>query len=395
MVQMRALASRILCLGKGWVGTESGGLNRYVYEQSRQLALEGNLVHLYGYGMPQDSLLPNLQLVDLGDPGNFIGQRLYSAYANLVPALRQNEPPIDAINLHFALYSLPVLSQLPENIPVTFTFHGPWALESKQEQSGQLNVKFKSWIEQQVYQRCDRFIVLSRAFGKILQTTYQIPEDRIYVIPGGVNTQRFQANLSRTEARKQLNWPLDRPILFTPRRLVHRMGLSQLLSALVKVKRNIPDVWLAIAGKGPLRSTLEQQTEVLQLKNHVQFLGFLPDERLPIAYQAADLTVIPSLSLEGFGLVLLESLACGTPALSTPIGGMPEILEKLDPNLLTQAAEEGAIAERLITYLLGVEKLPSRQACRDYAVTNFDWQAITPKLKKVFLAGGVEHKISL
>jgi glycosyltransferase involved in cell wall biosynthesis len=75
-----------------------------------------------------------------------------------------------------------------------------------------------------------------------------------HLIPGGVDTTYFRPNLSRQEARVQLNWPSDRPILFTPRRLVHLMGLDKLLTALIKVKAQVPDVWLAIAGKGPLRN---------------------------------------------------------------------------------------------------------------------------------------------
>jgi len=96
------------------------------------------------------------------------------------------------------------------------------------------------------------FIVLSKAFGKILNQEYQVDHSKIRYSRWG-RYFRFQTNLSRS--REQLGWPQDRMILFTPP-LVHRMGLDKLLSALAKIKPLIPDVWLAIAGRGPLQASL-------------------------------------------------------------------------------------------------------------------------------------------
>ncbi len=250
----------------------------------------------------------------------------YGQFARTFKKTRVGKP--DAINLHFALYSFPILDILPKGVPITFNFHGPWASESQQEVvNKKLSLFLKHWlIEQSTYNRCDRFIVLSKAFGNILHQQYQVPWSKINVIPGGVDISKFQTNLSPQEARTQLGWPSNRHILFTSRRLVHRMGLDKLLQALATIKPKIPDVWLAIAGRGHIQATLQQQATELGLDDNVKFLGFIPDEQLPIAYQAADLTVIPSQSFEGFGLAIVESLACGTPVMCTPVGGMPEIL---------------------------------------------------------------------
>ena len=275
---------------------------------------------------------------------------------------------------------------MPNNVPVTFTFHGPWALEGEQEGGNQLNVLIKTWLERKLYQRCDRFITLSKAFASILHQHYQVGWDQISVIPGGVNTERFQANLTRQQARQQLNWSQERFILFTPRRLVQRMGLDRLLKAMTKLKSRFPNVWLAIAGKGPLRTALEQQATELDIKDCVKFLGYVPDEQLPVAYQAADLTVVLSQSLEGFGLVLLESLACGTPVLCTPVGGMPEVIEPFSPELITDSAEVEAIAHKLESILTGELSLPARLACREYAATHFNWPDIAGRVRQVLLA---------
>lgn len=336
----------ILLIGNSWFPINQGGLNRYVYELACSLTTTRDArVELCGVGLPEMPVDFPIKLTNLTNPDRPILQRLLSTRYNFLK--RENMTQPDAINLHFALYSLPILSSLPDDVPVTFTFHGPWALESKIEKSSQLSIFIKRWIEQKVYHRCDRFIVLSQAFGQILHQHYQVSWEKIHIIPGGVDIQHFQYNLSRSQAREKLNWPQNRVILFTPRRLVHRMGLDNLLTALKQIKTKTPDVWLGVAGKGPLQNVLEKQATALGLNNHVQFLGFLPEDQLPIAYQAADLTVIPSQSLEGFGLVVLESLACGTPVMCTSVGGMPEILANLSPQLITDSTEAESIALRL------------------------------------------------
>jgi len=367
----------------GWFPQSPGGLNRYVYELIQSLTHQHDRVEYCGIGIPQSSANPNLQLTNLAEGDRSLPQRLWSTRQHFTQ--RQFVQP-DAINLHFALYSLPILSQLPQDVPVTFTFHGPWALESQQEGESKIAVQFKHWVEQRVFQRCDRFIVLSKAFGEILHREYRIPWEQISTIPGGVDIQHFQQTLTRQQAREKLQWHRDRFIVFTPRRLVHRMGLDKLLLAVAQVKQTYPDVWLAIAGKGPLKADLEQQTKELELEDHVKFLGFLPDEDLPIAYQAADLTIMPSQSLEGFGLVLLESLACGTPALCTPVGGMPEVIGGFSPHLITEDIGANSIAQTLTNILAGQVPLPSREACRNYAEQYFDWRTIAPQVRQVLLA---------
>ena len=378
-----ATAANILCVGIGWFPKTPGGLDRYVYELTHQLAASQDRVELCGVGLPETESNSSIKLTNLAEPDIRLWERLWLIRSNFE---RRKSAKPDAINLHFALYSFPLVQVLPKGVPVTFSFHGPWALESKQEGSGKLSVFLKHWVEDRVYHRCDRFIVLSKAFGDILHQEYQIPWHKIHVIPGGVDLSRFQLNRSRPEARSQLNWPQNRPILFTARRLVRRVGLDKLLMAVATIKPQIPDIWLAIAGKGPLQADLQQQATDLGLNDNVKFLGFLPDDQLPIAYQAADLSVMPSQSLEGFGLAVLESLACGTPALCTPVGGMPEILEPFSPNLITASTDATAIAERLEALLIGKVPMPSREACQEYAAKNFDWQNIAQKVRKVLLA---------
>ncbi len=374
----------ILCVGAGWFPKTPGGMERYIYELTLKLAANQDKIELCGVGLPLPEVDLPIKLTNLASPDAPILQRMWSCRSNF---RRRPSEKLDAINLHFALYSFPILDLLPKDVPITFNFHGPWSSESKQEANeGKISVLLKQWlVEQQTYNHCDRFIVLSKAFGDLLHQQYQIPWSKIHIIPGGVDIEKFQPNLSRQAARAKLGWFQDRQIIFTSRRLVNRVGIDKLLDAIFSIKSRNPDIWLAIGGRGPLKSALQQQATELGLDDHVKFIGFLPDEDLPVAYQAADISIMPSQSFEGFGLALVESLACGTPVICTPVGGMPEILQSFAPDLITASSEESALAQTLEQVLQGQIAMPSRDECREYATTNFDWYKIAQQVREVLL----------
>lgn len=374
----------ILCVGVGWFPKTPGGLERYIYELTTKLAVNHDKIELCGVGLPEKEVDLPIKLTNLASPDAPILQRMWSCRSNF---RRRQTQKLDAINLHFALYSFPILDLLPKDVPITFNFHGPWSSESQQEVNDRkLSILLKQWlIEQRTYNRCDRFIVLSQAFGNILHQQYQIPWSKIHIIPGGVDIEKFQSNLSRIEARAKLGWRKDRQIIFTSRRLVHRVGIDKLLNAIASIKSRNPDIWLAIGGRGPLESVLRQQATELGLDDVVKFIGFLPDEDLPVAYQAADISIMPSQSFEGFGLAIVESLACGTPVICTPVGGMPEILQPFAPGLISASPEENALAQTLEQALQGKIAMPSRVECREYATANFDWYKIAQQVREVLL----------
>ena len=379
-------SASILCLGLGWFPKTPGGLERYVYELTLRLASNKDQVELCGVGLPEDETKLDIKMTNLAAPDTPILQRLW-AVRNNFKKTRMNKP--DAVNLHFALYSLPILDLIPEDVPITYNFHGPWASESQEEGLDNITALLKKTIiEKTTYKRCNRFIVLCKAFGNILHQKYQVPSQKLHIIPGGVDINRFKPDLSIQEARTKLGWSCQRPTIFTSRRLVHRVGLDKLIAAIAQIKPKIPDIYLAIAGRGPLQNSLQQQVTELGLEDNVKFLGFLPEELLPVAYQAADLSIMPSQSFEGFGLAIVESLACGTPVICTPVGGMPEILEQFSPNLITDSIEVNAIAKKLEQVFLGEIVKPSRAECREYAVSNFDWDKIAKEVRKVILGEG-------
>jgi len=276
----------------------------------------------------------------------------------------------DLVASHFALYISSALDKI-RHLPHVVHFHGPWAAESLEEGSGRLSVAGKYQLEKAVYRRAERVIVLSKAFAELAHRDYGVDERKLRIIPGAVDTEYFDSGVTRASARALLGWPSDRPILVAVRRLSSRMGLDRLIQAMTAVRAAQPDALLYIVGQGTQRQTLEGQVAALGLDRNVRFMGFLPAQQLPLAFRAANINVVPTKALEGFGLVAAEALAAGTPSMVTPVGGLPEVVSLLSRSLIFRTSAAADIANGLILALRGELLLPSEDACRRHAVENF------------------------
>lgn len=123
----------------------------------------------------------------------------------------------------------------------------------------------------------------------------------------------------------------------------------------------------------------------LHLADHVRLIGFIPDDKLVSYYQAADLFVLPTVALEGFGLVTTEALACGVPVIGTPIGATPEILSGLDPRLLAAGTAPDALAAAILGFLEGDwagELTPDR--LRAYVAARYTWDRHVDAVEAVY-----------
>ncbi|WP_432573420.1 glycosyltransferase, partial [Kineococcus sp. SYSU DK005] len=284
----------------------------------------------------------------------------------------------DLVDAHFALFAwLPALVLLRDR-PLVVHFHGPWAGESTASGASAAAAALKHRLERSVYRRADRLVVLSRAFAEVLVRDYGVERDRVRVVPPGVGLDRFTPD--RAGARERLGVPDGARTVFTARRLVQRMGLDVLLDAWAAMERR-PGDRLLVAGEGPERAALEAQVERLGLGGSVSLLGRIGEEELVDRYRSADVTVMPSRSLEGFGLTAVEALACGTPVVVTDVGGLPEVVDGLDPSLVVPAGRADLLAQRLERALAG--EVPDAAACRAHAET-FTWPRAVATHREVY-----------
>jgi teichuronic acid biosynthesis glycosyltransferase TuaC len=158
------------------------------------------------------------------------------------------------------------------------------------------------------------------------------PGHDVQVVGNGVDTSRFFP-VTRVEARRKLNLPLEAPIAVAVGALIPRKGYHFLIPAFAQVCERSPGAHLYILGEGESRGELQQMIGKLNLADHVHLQGNCPNARLRYWYSAADVSCLVS-SREGWPNVLLESLACGTPVVATGLWGTPEIITSPDLGIL-------------------------------------------------------------
>jgi glycosyltransferase involved in cell wall biosynthesis len=372
---------RVLQIGRLWPSERAGGGDRVFADLAKYLPTHGIVLEALVAGQPELAGMLVAKLSSFGAETDGTRARWLGARRAIIE--RVDSGSIDLVASHFALYASAAVGRL-RRLPHVVHFPGPWAAESREEGDGRLSAFAKWAVERTVYRSAQRVIVMSEAFAAVATRDYGVQSGRIRVIPGAADLERFMVSESRSEARRALGWSTNGPLVISVRRLVHRTGVDRLIEAMPLVSAAVPTVRLFIAGTGGLRPALEDRIDELGLNDTVRFLGYVPDETLPLAYRAADLNVIPTTALEGFGLTAVEALAAGTPSLVTPIGGLPEIVAPLCPGLVCASADTDDIARGLIDVLSGQVVLPSDSACRSFAVERFSAELMARRVASVY-----------
>lgn len=192
--------------------------------------------------------------------------------------------------------------------------------------------------------RAGRIIAVSEAVAHSAEAA-GIPSQWMEVIPNGIDPTPFLQLPSRREARAQLGLPLERPLVASIGRLSKEKGFDVLLAAARQLAmRSVPPL-VVIAGDGPERESLVQQTSSLE---NVRLLGPLPSVE-PL-YAAADIVVIPSRE-EGQGIVAIEAMFARKAIVATAVGGLMETLDRGRYGRLVPPEDSTALAEAIETLL--------------------------------------------
>lgn len=229
-----------------------------------------------------------------------------------------------------------------------------------------------------------------------LQTQWNVDPERITVLYSGVN-ERFRpqtdgAKLAAIRSRYGLG---DAPFVLAVGTVQPRKNYEMLVRAFAPVAERHPHTLLIVGGKGWLSEGLTAEIERHDLRERVRLAGFIDDEDLPGLYTLADLFVFPSL-YEGFGLPLLEAMACGTPVITSNASSLPEVVldEYLDRQrssgggsasaVLLSPHDETAWSEAMLR-LLADEKARHQLVEAGFArITRFSWQTAARRLTHLY-----------
>ncbi len=223
-------------------------------------------------------------------------------------------------------------------IPHFHTPHsiGAWKRDNMDGDAEELEAKYnfqhRIREEKVVYDECDLLIATTPAQREILSgTEYDVPTEKIHVIPPGYDDRRFfpVSRASRATVKQELD--LEGPIIMAVGRMAKNKGYDLLLRAMPPVFQRINDarLLLAVGSSEPNEGELQQIEDLrnlardLGIRDRVLFRDYIPDELLANYYRAADVFALSS-RYEPFGMTAVEAMACGTPTVITTEGGLWE-----------------------------------------------------------------------
>ena len=346
-------------------GKETGGMNVYVREVSRELGRMGVSVDVFTRS--QDPSIP--RVVRLGERARVIHlaagveapmarERVYDhldEFVEGIEAWRIAEAiDYDLIHAHYWLSGVAALTLKTRwSVPVLQMFHTLGRLKNRVARSAaELEPAVRLEEETRIVSAADRIVAANVVERAELLRDYAAHASRIATIPCGVDTDLFTPG-DGAEARRRLD--LDgHPLLLWVGRIAPIKGLDTLLDAVARLSESGQDMRLLVVGGDADERTsghetsLRQRIERLGLGDSVRFLGPQPQGVLPLYYAASDVTVLPSY-YESFGMVALEAMACGSPVIASRVGGLVTTVRDGVTGFLVPDGDVEALAERIET----------------------------------------------
>ncbi len=274
-------------------------------------------------------------------------------------------------------------------IPYDCYVHGEDAnAASSGHADGVLSSRQLRFMTKLVLQNVDRVIANSHNSARIVREQWNVPANRVQLLHPGCDTNYFVPAQPSREIRDQLGWG-GRPVIVTAGRLQKRKGQDTVIRALSTVRQAVPDVLFAIIGDGEERESLKALTVAEGQQEHVLFMGKVSDEVLKQSYQQADLFVLANrqigTDIEGFGMVLLEAQACGTPVVAGASGGTAETMSQDETGYVVPCDEPNELAALLIQLLSNPARLDAMgKAARQWVETQFDWDVLAQQAAEMF-----------
>jgi D-inositol-3-phosphate glycosyltransferase len=384
---------------------DAGGMNVYIVESARRLAQLGVEVEIFTRATARD--LPPVAELEPGvlvrhltagpyeemDRADLPGQ-LCAFLSEVLRTEAMYEPGrYDVIHSHYWLSGqVGWLAKERWGVPLVHTMHTMAKVKNRLLAHGdQPEPQARVVGEEQVVEIADRLVANTRDEARELIELYGASEQRVAVVNPGVNLTVFQP-ASQQEARRRLGVPPDAYMLLFVGRIQPLKAPDVLLRAASRMLIDDPSLRgrLMIAcvggpsGNGLARpSLLTELAAELGIADVTRLIPPAPQPELADWYRAADVTVVPSHS-ESFGLVALESQACGTPVVAAAVGGLRTAVRDGVSGLLVEGHDPQDWARALSRFVTEPRWRDTLSAgAREHAAA-FGWQATSSRLMEVY-----------
>ena len=372
----------------GELGTkDTGGMSVYIRELAQELGNLGHRVDIYtrhNHKNPATILRlhDHVRLIHLniGENGQLSKHTLYPVLEDFFKALEafrnEDDCQYDLIHSHYWLSGrLGHWAQDLWNRPHVVMFHTLGAIKNLTG-VGVPESELRINNEKELVRFCHRILVATEREKDLLIEHYDAFPDRIGVVPCGVNLDLFQP-VGRLAARRQLGFEQNESMILYVGRFDPVKGLDRLLEAITHL-RDYRIRLVIIGGDG---TETEETQSLIQLSQRwgvqdtVTFEGRIAQENLPPYYSAADVLVVPS-HYESFGLVGLESLACGTPVVSTRVGVLDRLLrDGMNGSIVSNGCPQ-ALAKCIETFINGTSLKDSTIEAIRTTVEDYSWSNV-------------------
>jgi len=390
-------------------GKDTGGMNVYVRDLTRQLGVLGLQVDVFTRS--QDEHVPHV-LHDLGYGNRVVhipaGPESPLPKEDLVKYIPEFVSRIeefaaarcleyDLIHSHYWMSGIAGMALRDHwKIPLLHMFHTLGMMKQRVAQtSEEAEGDYRLDGEQSVLQAADRIIAATPAEMAQLQWLYLADAKKVLVIPPGVDLTRFYP-IPEDEAKEFIGIPpCDRMLLFVGR-IEPLKGLDTLIEALsILQDRDQLDqrsMCLTVIGGDPESiaedttaemARLQEMTGRFGLGGMITFLGKRSQDTLPYYYSAAEAVVVPS-QYESFGMVALEAMACGTPVVASQVGGLAYLVQDGETGFTVPTSDPSALADRLMVLIEDHElsQRLGRQAA-EFA-KEYSWNIIARRIVSVY-----------
>ncbi len=353
-------------------GRETGGMNVYIRELSRELAHRGKSVDVFTRFQDTETeqvqqLGYDARVIHLpaGPLAPYDKNKLVNKVDQFVSGInefaRREGTHYDLVHGHYWVSGVAAHKLQEEwGVPMVQMFHTLGHMKNRVAKTAiDREVDARIEVERDVMRWADRIIAATPLEKAQMTWYYGADKSKIEVVPAGVDTSIFHSR-DRAEVRRQLGLPdLDTPILLFVGRIERLKGIDTLLESVAVVSRFCTgrDIKVLIVGGGGQTETenaelkrIVQLHRDLNLEEQVEFVGSKSQEMLPLYYSAADVTIMPS-HYESFGLVAVESMASGTPVIASNVGGLSFTVKDGETGYLVPEENHFALAEKVYDLL--------------------------------------------
>jgi glycosyltransferase involved in cell wall biosynthesis len=383
---------RIMMLSWEFPPQKVGGLSQHVFELSRSLVAAGYQVDVLtsgGENLPEKETMEGIDAWRVapyhgGKERDFIDwvQRLNFALLERGVILFNHKGKYDLIHAHdwLVTYAARGLKNI-FNIPMLATIHATEFGRNSGLHNG--DQRYISDLEWWLSYEAWKVICCSKHMKEELQYVFQVPGDKVVVIPNGIRPEAYEAAGIRP-VMEGISFLPDEKIIFYIGRLVPEKGVQVVLDAAPDILQRFPQTKFIIAGTGPYEEYLKNRARELGLEGKVFFCGYINDQTRNELYNSATVAVFPSL-YEPFGIVALEAMISRTPVVVSAVGGLEEIIEHQVDGLKAYPGDSRSLAEQ-ICRLLENEEWAASLAEKAYqkASNTFSWNKIARKTAEVY-----------